>query len=64
MQNEKSYWNKWYTGVIVFLVLQVVLYYLITSHYKEIAPVPSLRETPISELPGLFPKSWGNAFIV
>ncbi len=34
MQNEKSYWNKWYIGVLLFLVLQVALYYLITRHYK------------------------------
>ena len=34
MQNEKSYWNKWYAGILLFLLIQVVFYYLITIYYK------------------------------
>jgi hypothetical protein len=34
MQNEKSYWNKWYTALLVFLLLQIAAYYFITRHFK------------------------------
>ncbi len=34
MQKEKSYWARWYIGVILFLLLQVALYYFITINYK------------------------------
>jgi hypothetical protein len=34
MENEKSYWNKWYLGVLLFLILQVVLFYFITMEFK------------------------------
>lgn len=30
----KSYWKKWYTALIAFLLLQVILYYFITEHFK------------------------------
>ena len=33
MKNEKSYWNKWYVGVFLFLLLQVILFYLITIQF-------------------------------
>ena len=35
MQNEKTYWNKWYIALLVFLVLQVIFYYFITKHFHE-----------------------------
>jgi hypothetical protein len=35
MQDEKSYWNKWYLGVLLFLILQVIVFYFITKQYHE-----------------------------
>lgn len=35
MQNEKSYWNKWYLAVLLFLILQVIVFYFITKQYHE-----------------------------
>lgn len=32
--NSRSYWNKWYIAVLVFLLIQVVLYYFITRYFK------------------------------
>ncbi len=34
MENEKSYWNKWYLGVFLFLLLQVIFFYFITIEFK------------------------------
>jgi hypothetical protein len=34
MNNEKTYWRKWYLGVLSFLVLQILVYYLITIYFK------------------------------
>ena len=34
MQENNSYWTRWYIGVILVLVVQVILYYIITIHYK------------------------------
>ena len=34
MKNDQSYWNKWYAGVLLFLLIQVALYYFITVIYK------------------------------
>jgi hypothetical protein len=34
MHNEKTYWRKWYAAVLLFLLLQVALYYCITIHFK------------------------------
>jgi hypothetical protein len=34
MQNEKSYWNTWYLGVFIFLVIQIVLFYWITKSFS------------------------------
>jgi len=31
---SKSYWLKWYVAVIVFLVAQVIFYFLITIYFK------------------------------
>ena len=31
MQNEKSYWTKWYLAVFLFLVLQIIMFYFITD---------------------------------
>jgi hypothetical protein len=34
MQNEKLYWNKWYLAVLMFLILQIIIFYLITVAFK------------------------------
>jgi len=34
MDKEKSYWNKWYLGVFLFLLLQAVIFYFITMEFK------------------------------
>jgi hypothetical protein len=34
MQNEKSYWNTWYLAVFIFLMLQIIIFYLITVEFK------------------------------
>jgi hypothetical protein len=34
MKNDKTYWRKWYLGVLSFLLLQILVYYLITMHFK------------------------------
>ncbi len=34
MQNEKAYWNKWYLAVLMFLILQIIIFYLITVEFK------------------------------
>jgi hypothetical protein len=34
MQNEKSYWNKWYIGVVLFLIVQIIIFYLITKSFS------------------------------
>lgn len=31
---EKKYWNRLYTIVLVFLVLQIIFYYFITKHFQ------------------------------
>ena len=31
---RKFYWQKWYIAVIGFLVVQVILYYLITIYFQ------------------------------
>ena len=33
MHNKNKYWRKWYIGVLLVLVLQVILYYFITISY-------------------------------
>lgn len=35
MDNEKSYWAKWYAGVVIVLLLQVMAYYFITLFYHQ-----------------------------
>ncbi len=32
---EATYWRNWYLVVFAFLVLQVILYYFITQHFKN-----------------------------
>jgi hypothetical protein len=34
MQNEKSYWNRWYIAVLLFLIIQIVLFYWITKSFS------------------------------
>jgi len=31
---SKAYWQKWYILVIAFLVVQVILFYMITEYFK------------------------------
>gem|GEM_PF-860690 len=31
---EKKYWNRWYLAVLLFLLIQIVLYYLLTAHFS------------------------------
>jgi hypothetical protein len=31
---DKQYWNKWYAAVMIFLLLQILLYYFITVYFK------------------------------
>ncbi len=34
MQNEKTYWNKWYIAVLAFLLVQVIIFFFITRYFK------------------------------
>ncbi len=34
MQDGKAYWNKWYIGVLLFLIIQIIIFYLITVEFK------------------------------
>ena len=34
MENDTSYWNKWYIALIAFLVLQIILFYFITDYFR------------------------------
>jgi hypothetical protein len=34
MQSEKSYWNKWYLAVFLFLVTQILIFYFITQFFN------------------------------
>ncbi len=31
---DQSYWNKWYLAVLVFLILQIIIFYFITVAFK------------------------------
>lgn len=33
-QKEKRYWLRWYLGVFLFLVFQIIIYYLITKAFN------------------------------
>ncbi len=33
MEYEKAYWKKWYLAVLLFLLLQIVVYYFITRYF-------------------------------
>lgn len=32
--NSKSYWSKWYLIVLVFLLAQIIFYFIITQYFK------------------------------
>lgn len=34
MQNEKSYWNKWYIAVLAFLIIEMLIFYWITKSFS------------------------------
>ena len=34
MKSEKSYWRKWYFSVLLFLIAQIIFFYLITKHFS------------------------------
>jgi len=34
MNNEKSYWRKWYVGVLLFLAAQIILFFFITKYFS------------------------------
>jgi hypothetical protein len=34
MKNEKSYWRKWYFGVLLFLAVQIIVFYFITKSFS------------------------------
>ncbi len=34
LEDPKTNWTKWYLAVTLFLILQIVIYYLITNTYK------------------------------
>lgn len=34
MNDDKSYWKKWYLGVSLFLLIQIAVYYFITQLFK------------------------------
>jgi len=34
MDNENSYWTRWYLIVLIFLLLQIIGYFIITNSYK------------------------------
>lgn len=33
MEENKSYWARWYIGVLAFLVFQIILFYFISKQY-------------------------------
>jgi len=34
MQNEKTYWNKWYFTVLAVLVIEIIIFYWITRFFS------------------------------
>jgi hypothetical protein len=30
----KSYWNKWYIAVVLFLIVQIIIFYFITKSFS------------------------------
>lgn len=34
MKTDRKYWNRWYLGVILFLIVQIIVYYFITDYFK------------------------------
>lgn len=35
MYNDKKYWNKWYGLVLLLLLVQIIMYWLITLYYQS-----------------------------
>lgn len=35
MRNDKKYWNKWYGLVLLLLLVQIIMYWLITLYYQS-----------------------------
>jgi hypothetical protein len=33
MSSDKQYWNRWYVAVVAFLLLQIIVFYLITKQF-------------------------------
>jgi hypothetical protein len=33
MAADNKYWNRWYVAVVAFLLLQIVVFYLITKQF-------------------------------
>jgi hypothetical protein len=33
-KSDTSYWNTWYLAVFIFLLLQIIIFYLITVEFK------------------------------
>lgn len=31
---NQSYWKKWYLGVLLFLIVQIIIFYFITVEFK------------------------------
>ena len=34
MESEKSYWRRWYISVLLFLVVQIGVFYFITKYFN------------------------------
>lgn len=34
-EKQKIYWYKWYLLVLLFLIIQLIFYYLITVYFKN-----------------------------
>ncbi len=34
MQNERTYWKKWYITVLLFLIAQILFYYFVTKYFN------------------------------
>ncbi len=32
---NNAYWNKWYAAVMLFLFIQIIMYYGITIYFKQ-----------------------------
>jgi hypothetical protein len=34
MNENNMKWNRWYLAVLFFLILQIIIFYLITGHFR------------------------------